>query len=68
MNEQERLTDLEVRLTHLDDTIEALDRVVVAQQERIDQLERALQRVLAEQRQLKDALPGEIVDTRPPHY
>ncbi|WP_108124616.1 SlyX family protein [Saccharospirillum mangrovi] len=68
MSQTERLIDLETRLTHLDDTIEALDQVVIAQQDRIERLERALQRLLADQQSLREALPAEIDNKPPPHY
>lgn len=68
MSDSERLIDLETRLTHLDDTLEALDRVVIAQQERIDRLERSLERLHAEQQSLKEALPDDIDNKPPPHY
>lgn len=68
MSQTERLIELETRLTHLDDTIEALDQVVIAQQDRIERLERALQRVLADQQSLREAQPPELDNKPPPHY
>lgn len=68
MSDSDRIIDLESRLTHLDDTLEALDRVVIAQQDRIDRLERALDRVLADQQSLRESLPDEVADQKPPHY
>ena len=68
MSDTDRLIDLETRLTHLDDTLEALDQVVIAQQERIERLERALERVTSDQQSLRDALPEDIDNKPPPHY
>ena len=68
MSQTERLIELETRLTHLDDTIEALDQVVIAQQDRIERLERALQRVLADQQSLREVQPPELDNKPPPHY
>lgn len=68
MTHDERATELEIRLTHLDDTVELLNQTIVAQQDRIDRLERALKQVLGEHERLKDLLGPDIVDTRPPHY
>lgn len=68
MNQQDRLTDLEIRLTHQDDTIDQLNRVIADQQQRLTRLELALQRLAAEQQDLKDGLAPDIVDQPPPHY
>jgi len=68
MSDTDRLIDLETRLTHLDDTLEALDRVVIAQQDRIERLERALERLHSDQQSLRDALPENIDNKPPPHY
>ncbi len=63
-----RITDLEIRLTHLDDTVEVLNRTIIDQQDRIDRLERSLKQLLSEHERIRDAVAPEIVDTRPPHY
>ena len=68
MNQQDRLTDLEIRLTHQDDTIDQLNQVVADQQQRLTRLELALQRLAAEHQDLKDGLSPDIVDQPPPHY
>lgn len=68
MSDSDRLIDLETRLTHLDDTLEALDSVVIAQQDRIERLERAIERLLSDQQSLRDALPDDIDNKPPPHY
>ncbi|WP_028669646.1 SlyX family protein [Saccharospirillum impatiens] len=68
MNQQERLTDLEIRLTHQDDTIDQLNHVIADQQQRLARLELALQRLAAEQQDFKEGLSPDIVDQPPPHY
>ena len=60
----ERLTELEIKLTHQDQLLETLNQVVIAQQATIDSLERRLQdfaRVVAN-------LDEEPANERPPHY
>lgn len=68
MTPEEHVTDLEIRLTHLDDTVDQLNRIIVEQRDRIDRLERALKTVLTDQEQLREALSPDVVDSPPPHY
>lgn len=65
---EDRVTELEVKLAFAEDLLDTLNRTVYRQQERIDQLERALcdlRKLVAEaqpneQRSLRDEIP--------PHY
>jgi SlyX protein len=65
---EDRVTELEVKLAFAEDLLETLNTTVYRQQERIEQLERAvrdlrqlvLQAIPAEQRSLRDEIP--------PHY
>jgi SlyX protein len=65
-----RLVDLEVKASYAEDTLEALNQVVIRQQEQIDVLVREVRRLLDERRKGDDAaVPGEApADERPPHY
>ena len=66
---QERVTDLEVRLTHQDASIEELTRVVLAQEKIIKQLREELQQVKANLKESSDPLVRpESEETPPPHY
>lgn len=69
MNTEDRLVDLEIRLTRQDDMIDALNRTVYQQQKKIDELE-ALCTALA--RHIKDmreaATASGPMDEKPPHY
>lgn len=66
---ENRVTELEIRLTHLEDTIEVLNRAVIEQHNHIDQLQ--LQISLLEKK-LKAAQSSPIAheseETPPPHY
>jgi SlyX protein len=72
-----RLTDLEIKASYTEDTLDALNAVVVRQQEQIDLLVRELKR-LRDEGHAKDAgaSPGGTgtasspspADERPPHY
>lgn len=70
MTENERLTELEVRLAYQEDTLNALDQVVSRQMEQIERLERMNRELYA---RIGDLL-GEQKDNRqgdelpPPHY
>ncbi len=65
---EDRITELEVKLAFAEDLLETLNSTVYRQQERIEQLERAvrdlrqlvLQSIPTEQRSLRDEIP--------PHY
>lgn len=67
--EDARMTDLEIRLTYQEATLQALNDTVVAQQGVIDQLRREVELL---KRQLRDAAPADIAapweETPPPHY
>jgi len=67
MSIEERLTDLEIRLTHQDSTIEDLNKTVYEQWQIIDSLTKDI--VLLKDR-LQTIAPSEIDDAPyiPPHY
>lgn len=65
----ERITELEIRLTHLEDTVDVLNQTVIDQNRLIDQLQ--LQISILEKK-LKAAAASNIAheseETPPPHY
>ena len=66
---ENRITELEIRLTHLEDTIDILDSSIINQQSQIDML---LLKISILEKKLKAAAESNIVDERdetpPPHY
>ena len=66
---EERTTELEIRLTHLEDTIDILDSSIINQQSQIDML---LLKISILEKKLKAAAESNIADekdeTPPPHY
>lgn len=69
MADDDRLTELEIRQTHLEDTIDVLNKTVIEQNDRIKRLElqvELLERKLASARQSNIAHESE--ETPPPHY
>lgn len=66
---EDRLIELETRLAFQDDTLQALNAVVVRQQQEIDRLTRDLEALKTELRALAPALvAGRGEETPPPHY
>lgn len=65
---EQRMEDLEVRITYLESTVEELNQVVIKQQDQIELLRQELKR---QKQQLEQG--GEFVrplseETPPPHY
>ena len=67
--EDARLVDLEIRLTHQEATLQALNDVVAERQTLIDGLRKEVETL---KRQLRDMTPADIAapweETPPPHY
>ena len=65
----ERLIDLEIRLTHQENHIEELDKIIFQQQKAIDLLTAQVQHL---QQKLKSATEANILspseESPPPHY
>ena len=65
----DRITELEIRLTHMEDTLDVFNQSIISQHQLIDQLK--LQISILE-RKLKAAATSQIADekdeTPPPHY
>lgn len=64
---EQRLTDLEIKASFSEDTLDRLNAVVVRQQQQIDQLQRELARCLL-QAQAEGAPLRSLRDDVPPHY
>ncbi len=61
----ERVTDLEIKVTYQDQTIETLNQVVIELRSDVERLERALKLV---EQQVIAGPPGDPANERPPHY
>ena len=66
--DRNRLTELEERLEHQDDTIMQLNDALINQQQRIDSLETELQEVKATLLAVTEIRQPLDPDERPPHY
>ncbi|WP_122845203.1 SlyX family protein [Pseudomonas viridiflava] len=68
MNLDERVMELESRLTFQDDTIQALNDVLVAQRRELDQLQLQMTAMLKRQEELGSQFETFEEDAPPPHY
>ncbi len=67
---ESRVTELEIRLTHLEDTIEVLNRTIIKQHDAIDllQLQVAILDKKLKATQSSSPVAHESEETPPPHY
>ena len=65
----ERITELEIRLTHLEDTIEVLNQTIIKQHGEIDRLQLQVS-ILEKKIKTSQSSPvaHESEETPPPHY
>ena len=66
--DRNRLTELEERLEHQDDTITQLNDALINQQQRIDSLETKLQEVKSTLLSVTDNRQALDPNEQPPHY
>ena len=68
---QERMTELEIQLAHVQRLYEQLNEVVTEQARRIDLLERRCHQLQTQYKELKERQPEsglDPLDEKPPHY
>lgn len=68
MSLEMRITELETRLAFQDDTIQALNDELVAQQRLIERLQLQVEALAKRQQELLDELGPAEDETPPPHY
>ncbi|MCD5972491.1 MULTISPECIES: SlyX family protein [Pseudomonas] len=68
MSLEARVTDLESRLAFQDDTIQALNDVLVAQQRALDRLQQQFAAMLKRQEEMGSQFEIFGEDAPPPHY
>jgi len=64
----ERMNELELKLTFLDDAVASLNDTEAQQSQRLLQLERALTELRQELAALRTNLSDDVHDEPPPHY
>ena len=66
---EDRITELEIRLTHIEDTIDVLNQAVIEQQNLIDQLQLQIEVLEKKLRAVASSnIAHESEETPPPHY
>lgn len=65
---EQRVTDLEIKASFAEDTVEQLNQVIVRQQEQIDRLIRELVELRNRAASAEPGAPGGLRDELPPHY
>ena len=70
MTTEERLIDLEIRLSRQDDLVDTLNTTVYRQQKKIDELEALCTAMAGRIRELavNASQRNAVIDERPPHY
>lgn len=68
MNLEERVMDLESRLAFQDDTIQALNDVLVAQQRSVERLQLQMAALLKRQEEMGGQFETSEEEAPPPHY
>ncbi|MBE6344825.1 MAG: SlyX family protein [Spirochaetaceae bacterium] len=65
---EKRLTDLEVRISYLEDFVSKLQNVVVEQENTIDRLQTENRLIKGKIQEMSEQLEGDIPNRKPPHY
>lgn len=70
MTDETRLIDIELKLTHQEDTVDALNKIVYEQQKKIDELEKLLTALARQVRESANSAGEQRTpdNERPPHY
>lgn len=68
MNAEQRITDLESRLAFQDDTIQALNDVLVAQQRELERLQMQIAALARRQEEVGGQIDADEDEAPPPHY
>jgi len=70
MTTEERLIDLEIRLSRQDDLVDTLNTTVYRQQKKIDELETLCTAMIVRIQELaiNASQRNAVIDERPPHY
>ncbi len=67
-NTDERITQLEVKVSYLEDFLNQVQEVAVSQAKEIDRLKASNHLLIEKMKELSDLAEGEIPNRKPPHY
>ena len=65
---EERLVNIETKITYQEDLIEELNKTVYQQQKKLERLEAMCQSLAGQIESLEAAGEGKLANERPPHY
>lgn len=65
---EERLTNLEIKASFMDDLLDKLDQIIIHQQDQIDHLTHELQHLRQQTTSENPVTPRNLRDDLPPHY
>ncbi|MFL1503579.1 SlyX family protein [Pseudomonas sp. O64] len=68
MDLQDRVNDLEMRLSFQDDTIDTLNAILVAQQRAVERLQLQMMALLKRQEEMGGQFESSEEEAPPPHY
>jgi len=69
VSDEDRLIDIEIKLSRQEDLVEELNKLVYRQQQKIDQLDKLCEALLRHIRELSDtATERSAANEKPPHY
>jgi SlyX protein len=68
MSVEDRVTELETRLAFQDDTIQALNDVLVVQQRTLERMQRQVAALIKRQDEMGGQFEASEEDAPPPHY
>lgn len=69
MSDEDRLIDIEIKLSRQEYLVEELNKLVYRQQQKIDQLDKLCEALLRHVRELSDtATERSAANEKPPHY
>lgn len=69
MSDEERLVEIEIKLSQQEDLVEELNKLVYRQQQKIDQLDQLCEALLRHVRDLSDSVAERsAANEKPPHY
>lgn len=65
----ERMIDVEIKLTHMEDQVDEMNKVIFQQQQQINELQEAMRQLSRRLNTLSQSQQsGMPADERPPHY
>lgn len=69
MSDEERLVDIEIKLSQQEDLVEELNKLMYQQQKKIDQLDKLCEALLRHVQELSDTVAERsAANEKPPHY